>query len=162
MATYYSNSRTYDSDLNSNYSSWDEGAAKPTADHAITIVGWDDTKETQDSENPGAYLVMNSWGTAWGDEGLFWIAYNDASLLNPAVFIMEENAPGTLPDTDVFSHTETGWTGSSTLRSATKAIHSMNTSESATRSTLARIEISLHLSMVWEAYISIIFMMGKA
>ncbi len=126
MATYYSGMGDYDPDLNSNYTGWEEGASKPTADHAITIVGWDDTKETQDSGNPGAYLVMNSWGTDWGDEGLFWIAYNDASLLNPAVFIMEDNAPGTLRDADVFSHTETGWTGSSSLKSATKAIHSMN------------------------------------
>ena len=126
MATYCSGRGAYDYDLNSNYIAWEEGASKPSADHAITIVGWDDAKETQDSENPGAYLVMNSWGTDWGEEGLFWIAYDDASLLNPAVFIMEDNAPGTLRDEDVFSHTETGWTGSSSLRSATKAIHSMN------------------------------------
>ena len=126
MATYCSGRGAYDYDLNSNYIGWEEGASKPSADHAITIVGWDDAKETQDSENPGAYLVMNSWGTDWGEEGLFWIAYDDASLLNPAVFIMEDNAPGTLRDEDVFSHTETGWTGSSSLRSATKAIHSMN------------------------------------
>ena len=126
MATCYSGSRAYDYDLNSNYTGWEEGAEKPKADHAVTIVGWDDAKETQDAENPGAFLVMNSWGTDWGDEGLFWISYNDASLLNPAVFIMEDNEPGVLRDTDIFSHTETGWTGSSTLRSKTKEIHSMN------------------------------------
>ena len=91
MATYCSGRGAYDYDLNSNYIAWEEGASKPSADHAITIVGWDDAKETQDSENPGAYLVMNSWGTDWGEEGLFWIAYDDASLLNPAVFIMEDN-----------------------------------------------------------------------
>jgi C1A family cysteine protease len=35
--------------------------------HAITIVGWDDGKES--------YLVKNSWGTQWGDRGYVWIKY---------------------------------------------------------------------------------------
>lgn len=35
--------------------------------HAITIVGWDDRKK--------AYLVKNSWGTQWGENGYFWIRY---------------------------------------------------------------------------------------
>ncbi|MBN2159614.1 MAG: hypothetical protein JW807_09475 [Spirochaetes bacterium] len=35
--------------------------------HAITIVGWDDQK--------GAYLVKNSWGAQWGENGYFWIKY---------------------------------------------------------------------------------------
>ena len=35
--------------------------------HAITIVGWDDSKES--------YLVKNSWGTQWGDKGYVWIKY---------------------------------------------------------------------------------------
>jgi cathepsin L len=35
--------------------------------HAITIVGWDDEKE--------AYLVKNSWGPQWGEDGYVWIKY---------------------------------------------------------------------------------------
>jgi len=35
--------------------------------HAITIVGWDDSKK--------AYLVKNSWGTRWGDNGYVWVEY---------------------------------------------------------------------------------------
>lgn len=35
--------------------------------HAITIVGWDDGRES--------YLVKNSWGTQWGDKGYVWIKY---------------------------------------------------------------------------------------
>ena len=33
------------------------------------IVGWDDSK--------GALKCKNSWGTGWGEEGLFWISYNE-------------------------------------------------------------------------------------
>lgn len=35
--------------------------------HAIQLVGWDDAK--------GAWLLKNSWGTNWGENGFMWIAY---------------------------------------------------------------------------------------
>jgi C1A family cysteine protease len=35
--------------------------------HAITIVGWDDAKK--------AWLLRNSWGPEWGENGYMWIEY---------------------------------------------------------------------------------------
>ena len=35
--------------------------------HAIQLVGWDDSKN--------AWLMKNSWGTGWGENGFMWIAY---------------------------------------------------------------------------------------
>lgn len=35
--------------------------------HAVVIVGWDDDK--------GAWLVRNSWGAGWGNDGYCWIKY---------------------------------------------------------------------------------------
>lgn len=37
--------------------------------HAMVVVGYDDGRE--------AFLVMNSWGTNWGDGGFGWIRYRD-------------------------------------------------------------------------------------
>ncbi|NEV61102.1 C1 family peptidase [Thiorhodococcus minor] len=38
--------------------------------HAVTIVGYDD------NSYGGAFKVINSWGTGWGDNGYFWLTYD--------------------------------------------------------------------------------------
>ena len=37
------------------------------AGHAMAVVGYDDDR--------GAYRIMNSWNTPWGDNGFVWMAY---------------------------------------------------------------------------------------
>ena len=43
--------------------------------HAVALCGYDDNKVMPDGSK-GAFLVRNSWGTAWGLKGYFWMAYN--------------------------------------------------------------------------------------
>ncbi len=42
--------------------------------HAQCVVGYDDNHQTADGM--GAFRVVNSWGTSWGDQGFYWISYD--------------------------------------------------------------------------------------
>ncbi|MGJ8743179.1 C1 family peptidase [Polaribacter sp.] len=42
-----------------------------THGHAMVVVGYDDNKAG------GAFEIMNSWGSTWGNKGFFWIKYTD-------------------------------------------------------------------------------------
>ena len=54
------------------------------ADHAITIVGWNDFYSNfYGSNRPsgnGAYIIKNSWGTSTGNNGYQYVSYYDTSL----------------------------------------------------------------------------------
>ncbi|MCP4633217.1 MAG: hypothetical protein GY855_09855, partial [candidate division Zixibacteria bacterium] len=43
--------------------------------HAVVIVGWDDNLCTE-----GAWILKNSWGPNWGDEGFFYLPYNSCGV----------------------------------------------------------------------------------
>jgi cathepsin L len=43
-------------------------------DHFVIVLGWDDNKPHRGGK--GAWLIKNSWGTAWGENGFGWVAYD--------------------------------------------------------------------------------------
>ena len=61
------------------------GTYKKT-NHDVLLVGWDDNYSKNNfvtglqPENNGAWKARNSWGTGFGQNGYFWISYEDASL----------------------------------------------------------------------------------
>ena len=48
--------------------------------HAVVAVGYDDNKaitnQNNDETTTGAFLIRNSWGADWGDNGYGWLPYD--------------------------------------------------------------------------------------
>lgn len=54
--------------------------------HGVTVVGWDDDYASAnflEGHRPagnGAWIVKNSWGENWGNDGYFYLSYYDTSI----------------------------------------------------------------------------------
>ncbi len=57
--------------------------------HDVVVVGWDDNypKEnfTKVPQGDGAFICKNSWGTAFGEAGFFYVSYYDVNICNKSV-----------------------------------------------------------------------------
>ena len=54
------------------------GCGQPSkVNHAIILIGWDDSKQ--------AWLLRNSWGPGWGESGYMWIKYGTSQVGYAAV-----------------------------------------------------------------------------
>lgn len=67
------------------YDLWRPKESKQTRNffgHALCIVAYDDNKYG------GAFQIMNSWGTRWGNKGFIWVRYNDLTNFVKYGYIM--------------------------------------------------------------------------
>ena len=70
----------------SEYKNWGRG-------HGICVIGYDDNKFG------GAFELINSWGTSWGNSGYVWIKYSDLDFFSQYAFELIDKS---VPDPEKF------------------------------------------------------------
>lgn len=77
--SYYSGAQYYNPGTAAQYCPVNSGT-----NHAVLVIGWDDEYGKENFKDipsgDGAWLVKNSWGETWGDQGYFWLSYEDQSI----------------------------------------------------------------------------------
>lgn len=84
-----------------------------TAIHDVLILGWDDDYPRENfqiqPEDDGAYICQNSWGEDFGEDGIFYVSYEDPNIARGGVAYTRVEAADnydTVYQTDVC-----GWQG---------------------------------------------------
>jgi uncharacterized repeat protein (TIGR01451 family) len=83
--------------------------------HAICIVGWDDNYSKDNFINGapgnGAFIIRNSWGSYWGDNGYFYVSYYDKYLANSDNNVVFMNAEPTSNYNNIYQYDPLGAVG---------------------------------------------------
>lgn len=85
--SYYHNDKYFDDEHNTYYQERIGSKEAATAsNHSVSIIGWDDNfpKENFSVYKPdsdGAWLIANSYGDDFGDNGYSWISYEEPTLV---------------------------------------------------------------------------------
>lgn len=106
--TFYMDSTIFNTVNNSYYYDGQE-----SSNHLVAIVGWDDSFD-KNKFNPaapgdGAFIIKNSWGSGWGEDGYFYVSYYDSK-------IGKENSVYTAENLDnydsIYQYDPLGWVSS--------------------------------------------------
>nr|MCR4922497.1 hypothetical protein [Lachnospiraceae bacterium] len=101
VAVSYYHSDAYESSDESSYYCY----LNQAANHGVTLVGWDDDYPASNfkrkPENNGAWLIKNSWGEKYGDNGYCWISYEDKTLCD--VYAFDFDSPDKYDNNYIYS-----------------------------------------------------------
>jgi len=63
--------------------------------HLVSIIGWNDSVPHPNPAHAGtgAWIAKNSWGTDWGNDGYFYLAYNSSCVHEIAYLEYKDHVP---------------------------------------------------------------------
>ena len=83
------------------------------ANHEIVIIGWDDSFPAENFytkiDGDGAFICMNSWGSDFGDNGIFYVSYYDSRIGDIAEAY--SRVDGVDNYDNIYQYDECGWVG---------------------------------------------------
>jgi len=81
-----------------------------STNHAVALVGWDDTFDRNrfptTPAQDGAWIVRNSWGGDWGEDGYFYISYYDKFVATTNTVFIDLESPEGL---SIYQYDPLGW-----------------------------------------------------
>ena len=84
------------------------------SNHAVAIVGWNDSfdgsKFVNTPPGDGAFIIRNSWGESWGENGYFYISYYDSNI--GAENFVFNDAESTTNYSNIYQYDPLGWVSS--------------------------------------------------
>lgn len=84
-----------------------------TQNHDVLILGWDDSWSAAQFETTpdqdGAFICLNTWGSDFGDDGIFYVSYSDPNIAQIAVAYTRIDAADNYDN--LYQYDECGWQG---------------------------------------------------
>ncbi|MCS7204465.1 MAG: hypothetical protein NZ853_02080 [Leptospiraceae bacterium] len=69
---------------------YDQQGGRSYGGHAMVLVGYNDELRSPNG-HVGAFKLVNSWGSSWGDKGYGWITYKMWLLLRPQAYVLYDS-----------------------------------------------------------------------